>query len=103
VGVLEKALRDRIMKKGLNGVRLFGTIHYRRIIPLAVRMTKMWEHTGITDPDGVSTAVVPNDEVWSWLDMVLKVGNQRTVGGSRAFDNVQPSDLVSFFPSPSSC
>jgi hypothetical protein len=81
VGVLEKALRDRDMKEGLDRVRLFSTIHYRRVIPFAARTIKMLEYTSITDPDRVSTAVVPDDEVWSWLDMVLKVGNQQTVGG----------------------
>jgi hypothetical protein len=38
-------------------------------------MTKMWEYTSITDPDRVSTVAVTNDEVWSWLDVVLKMGN----------------------------
>jgi hypothetical protein len=80
VGVLEKALRGRVVEDGLDGVRLFGTIHYCHVIPLAVRMTKMWEYTGITDLYRVSTAAVTDDEVWSWLDVVLKVGNQRTVG-----------------------
>jgi hypothetical protein len=30
---------------------------------LAVRTTKMWEYTGITDPDQVSTAAVTDGEV----------------------------------------
>jgi hypothetical protein len=51
------------MKEGLDGVRLFDTIYYHRVIPLAIRMTKMWEYTGITDPDRVSTVAVTNDEV----------------------------------------
>jgi hypothetical protein len=29
-----------------------------------MRMTKMWEYTGIKDPDRVSTAAVSTDEVW---------------------------------------
>jgi hypothetical protein len=49
-------------------------------------MTKMWEYTGIKDPDRVSTAAVSTDEVWSWLDVVLKVGNLQTVGGPQAFE-----------------
>jgi hypothetical protein len=56
-------LRKRVMKEGLDGVRLFDTIYYHRVIPLAIRMTKMWEYTGITDPDRVSTVAVTNDEV----------------------------------------
>jgi hypothetical protein len=76
VGVLKTVLRDRVVKERLDGVHLFGIIYYHRVIPLAVWTTKMWEYTGITDPNQVSTVVVPNNEVWSWLDMVLKVGNQ---------------------------
>jgi hypothetical protein len=41
----------------------------------------MWEYTGITDPDRVSTAAVTDDEVWSWHYMVLKVRNQWIIGG----------------------
>jgi hypothetical protein len=52
----------------------------------SVRMTKMWEYTGIKDPDRVSTTAVSTDEVWSWLDVVLKVGNLQTVGGLEAFE-----------------
>jgi hypothetical protein len=90
VGVLEKALRGHVVKVGLDRVHLFRTIHYRRVIPLAVRTTKMWEYTGITDPDWVSMVAVTTDEVWSWFDVVLKVGNQRTVGGPQAFDKEHP-------------
>jgi hypothetical protein len=39
--------------------------------------------------------VVPDDEVWSWLDMVLKVGNQRVIRGPPAFDEKHPPNLVS--------
>jgi hypothetical protein len=35
--------------------------------------------------------------------MVLKVGNQQTVGSPQAFDKEHPPDLVSLFLSPSSC
>jgi hypothetical protein len=64
---LEIALWKRVTKGGLDGIHLFGTIYYHSIVPLAVRMTKMWEYIGITDLDRVSTAAVTNDEVWSWL------------------------------------
>jgi hypothetical protein len=46
---------------------------------------------------------MPDGEVWSWVELVLKVGNQQTIGGLDAFDKWHPSNLVSFFPSPSSC
>jgi hypothetical protein len=72
----EVALRKHVKKEGLEGVCLVGTIYHRRIIMLAIRTTKMWGYTDITDPDLVSMVVVTNDKVWSWLDVVLKVGNQ---------------------------
>jgi hypothetical protein len=40
---LERALRKRVMEAGLNGVWLFRTIRARRVVPLVVRMTRMWE------------------------------------------------------------
>jgi hypothetical protein len=74
-------LRKCVVEEGLDDVRLLGTVFARQVIPLAIRTTKMWEYTNPTDPDRVSPVVVSNEEVWSWLDMVLKVGNQRVVGG----------------------
>jgi hypothetical protein len=65
----------RVVEEGLDGVRLFGTLFARRVVHLAVRTTKMWEYTSPADPDRVSPVLVSNENVWSWLDMVLKVGN----------------------------
>ncbi|RLM94180.1 hypothetical protein C2845_PM08G14280 [Panicum miliaceum] len=76
----EGKLKERVVK-GLDGMRLFDTILSRRVIPLAKRMSKMWEYSDHTDPDWVSPEAVSDDEVWLWLEMVLKVGNQRIVGG----------------------
>ncbi|RLN04704.1 hypothetical protein C2845_PM13G09560 [Panicum miliaceum] len=61
-------------------------------------MTRMCEYTGPVDPDRVSPEEMPNDEVWSWVELVLKVGNQQTIGGPDAFDKGNPPNLVSFFP-----
>jgi hypothetical protein len=63
----------------------------------------MWEYTILTDPDRVSPEEMPDDEVWSWVELVLKVGNQQTIGDPDAFDKGHPPNLVSFFLSPSSC
>jgi hypothetical protein len=95
---LEKALRKCIMKEGLDGVWLFSTIRARHVVPLAVRMTRMWEYTSPTDPDRVSSEEMPNDEVWSWVELVLKVGNQQIISGPDAFDEGHPPNLVSFSP-----
>jgi hypothetical protein len=56
----------------------------------------MREYSGRTDPDLVLQEAVSDDEVWSWLEMVLKVGNQRVVGGLSAFEKEHPPNLVSF-------
>jgi hypothetical protein len=95
VGVLETVLQKRFMEEDLDGVRLFGTVFARWVVPLAVRTTKMWEYTDPTDPNWVSPVVVSSEELWSWLDMVLKVGNQRVIMGPKAFDKRHPPNLVS--------
>jgi hypothetical protein len=48
---LERALRKRVTEEGLDRVRLFSTIHDHRVVPLAVRTTRMWEYTSLADPD----------------------------------------------------
>ncbi|RLM60390.1 hypothetical protein C2845_PM14G08130 [Panicum miliaceum] len=69
---LERALRKHITEEGLDGVRLFSTIHTHRVVPLAMRTTKMLEYTGPADPNRVSPEEMPDDEVWSWVELVLK-------------------------------
>jgi hypothetical protein len=46
-----------------SGPRRGASSQHRALLPLAVRTTKMWEYTGITDPDQVSTAAVTDGEV----------------------------------------
>ncbi|RLM52734.1 hypothetical protein C2845_PMPSC055481 [Panicum miliaceum] len=90
---LERALRKRVTEEGLDGVRLFSSIRAHCVIPLAVRMTRMWEYTGPADPDRVSPEETLDDEVWSWVELVLKVGNQQTIDGPDAFDKGHPPNL----------
>jgi hypothetical protein len=97
VRFIEGKVKEHIAK-GLDEVRLFGTILSRRVIPLAKSMSKMWEYSGLMDHDEASPDAVFDDELWSWLEMVLKVGNQRIVGGPPAFDKGHPPNLVSFSP-----
>jgi hypothetical protein len=47
---LERVLQKYVMKDD-------------HIIPLAMRMTRMWEYTGPVDPDQVSLEEMPDDEV----------------------------------------
>jgi hypothetical protein len=97
VAFIEKALK-KLVVGGLDGVWPFGTFFSRRVVSLAVRTTKMWEYTGPADPDRVSPEPMSDDEVWSWLKMVLKVGNQWAVRGPTAFDREHPPNLVDFSP-----
>jgi hypothetical protein len=98
VALLKGVLWKDVVEEGFDGVWLFSTIRERRVIPLAVRTTRMWEYAGPMDPDRVSPKEVPDDEVSSWMELVLKVGTQQTVGGPNTFDKEHPSNLVSFFP-----
>jgi hypothetical protein len=59
----------------LDGVRFFSTIRERHVVPLAMRMTRMWEYTDPMNPDQLSPKKMPSDEVWSWVELVLKVCN----------------------------
>ncbi|RLN19629.1 hypothetical protein C2845_PM02G41880 [Panicum miliaceum] len=53
VAFLKRVLRKRVTKEGLAGMRLYSTIRARRVVPLALRTTRMWEYTGPADPDRV--------------------------------------------------
>jgi hypothetical protein len=64
VSFIEGKLKEHVAK-GLDGMRLFGTILSRQVIPLAKRTSKMWEYSNPTDPDRVSLEAVSDDEVWS--------------------------------------
>ncbi|RLM52731.1 hypothetical protein C2845_PMPSC055482 [Panicum miliaceum] len=90
---LERALRKCSTEEGFGGARLFSTIRARRVIHLAMRTTRMWQYTSPADPDRVSPEEMPDDEVWSWVELVLKVGNQQTIGGSDALDKGHPPNL----------
>jgi hypothetical protein len=74
VGFIEAKLKECITK-GLDGVRLFGTILSHRVIPLAKRTTKMWEYSSLMDLDRVSPEAASDGEILSWLELVLKMGN----------------------------
>ncbi|RLM64283.1 retrotransposon protein, putative, unclassified [Panicum miliaceum] len=65
---------------------------HMRVLETVLRKRVVEE--GLDDPNRVSPVVVSNEEVGSWLDMVLKVGNQQIVGGPQAFDTEHPPDLV---------
>jgi hypothetical protein len=68
-----------------------------------IGQSRCGSYTSPVDPDRASPVVVSNKEVWPCLDMVLKVGNQRTVGGPQAFNKEHPPNLVSLQQGTSSC
>ena len=70
MGVIEEELW-KLIKCGLNGVRVFHTLYRRRVMPLAERTRLMWMYDGPSNPDRASIEDLPDDEVWSHLGRVL--------------------------------
>jgi hypothetical protein len=68
--IIEAELQ-KLVKRGLDGVRVFHTIFHHRVTPLAEWMRPMWMYNSPTDPDCASPEELPKDKVWSQLDRVL--------------------------------
>ena len=62
---------QKLVRQGLDGVRVFHTFFSRRVAPLAERTRPMWKYSGPIDPDRALPEELPSDEVWSRLDRVL--------------------------------
>ena len=62
VGVIEEEFW-KLVKRGLNGVRVFHTLYRRRVTPLAERTRPMWLYNVPSDPDRTSSEDLPDDEV----------------------------------------
>ena len=62
VEAIEEELR-KLMRHGLDEVRVFYTLYHRRIAPLAEGTQPMWEYGGRSDPNRVSLEELPDDEV----------------------------------------
>jgi len=80
VGVNEEELR-KLVKRGLNGVRVFHTLYRRWVTSLVERMRTMWLYNGPSDPDRASPEDLPNDEAWSRLSRVLQLKPKERVEG----------------------
>ena len=78
--VIEEELR-KLVRSGLDGVRVFHTLFCRRVAPLAERTQPMWMYGGWSDPDRASPEDLPDDEVWSHLGQVLQLRPKDTVVG----------------------
>jgi len=83
------------MRRGLDGVRVFDTLFYHRVAPLAKRTRPMWKYSGLIDPDRVLPEELQNDEVWSRLDRVLQLAPKENVDGKpRPLNSLVVSKLV---------
>ena len=58
-----KAELQKLVQRGLDGVRVFHTLFHHQVAPLAERTRPMWKYSGPTDPDRALPEELPNDEV----------------------------------------
>ena len=54
---------QKLVRHGLNGVRVFHTFFRHWVTPLVERTWPMWMYTGPMDPDRMSPEELANDEV----------------------------------------
>ena len=54
---------QKVVRRGLDGVRVFHTLFHHQVTPLVERTRSMWKYNGLTDPDRASPEELPNDEV----------------------------------------
>ena len=62
MGVIEEELW-KLIRGGLDGVRVFYTLYRRRVAPLAERTHPMWTYSGRSDPDRASPEDLSDDEI----------------------------------------
>ena len=94
VEVIEEELW-KLVRLGLDGVRVFHTLFHHRIALLAERMRPMWMYGGRSDPDHASLEDLPDDEVWGHLGRVLQLRSKDTVVGKPILFNASVmSNLV---------
>ena len=98
VGVIEAELR-KLMKSGLNGVRVFHTLYHCRVMPLAERTHPMWMYGARSDPDHVSPDELPDNEIWSRISRVLQLRPRETIVGKPIPFNasIMPTLVCSLF------
>ena len=80
VEIIEVELQ-KLVRCGLDEVRVFHTLFHRRVAPLAESTRPMWKYNGLMDPDRASLEELLNDEVWSHLDQVLQLRPKETLDG----------------------
>ena len=60
--IIETELQ-RLVRHGLDGLRVFHTFFHHRVTPLAERTRSMWEYFSSMDSDRASPEELPKDEV----------------------------------------
>ncbi|RLM69613.1 hypothetical protein C2845_PM17G10490 [Panicum miliaceum] len=80
---------------GLNGATLFYTMRERCVMPLAERRLPMCLYSGPSDPDRSLAEELLEDEVVSWLFIVLKGADRDDFKTLAPFDSKNPPNLVS--------
>ena len=78
--IIEAELK-KLMRCGLDGVRVFHTPFRCWVTPLAERTWPMWKYNGPMDLDHASPEELPDDEVWSRIDWVLQLKPKETLDG----------------------
>ena len=54
---------QKLVRGGLDRVRVFHTLYRRRVTPLVERTHPMWTYGGRSDPDRASPKDLPDDEI----------------------------------------
>ena len=72
---------QKLVRRGLDGVRVFHTLFHCRVAPLAERTRPMLMYGGRSDPNRASPEDLPDDEVWSRVGRVLQLRPKDTVVG----------------------
>ena len=100
---IEEELR-KLVRGGLDRVRVFHTLYRRRVAPLVERTHPMWTYGGRSDPDRASPEELPDDEIWSRIGRVLQLRPGETVEGKPIPFNasIVPTLVCSLFCSCSS-
>ena len=94
--ILEKisALRCR----DLTGAKLVATFLRKRVQPLRLRRSPMWEYVGMADPDRCSSKELTSEEVRALLTAITEGASSASLsGGPRALNHSIRSELVRFF------
>ncbi|RLN28108.1 hypothetical protein C2845_PM05G19450 [Panicum miliaceum] len=90
---IEDIIQGRVVEAGLNGATLVYTMHERHVMPLAEWMKPLWLYSGLSDPDQAFAEELAEDDVFSWLMMVLKGADLEEFRALAPFDCKNPPNL----------